>query len=113
MSGKTDLESEVAQLKAQLAEVRAQSASVADKLAERANGYVTHAVETGSRKAQAAYDTGVRTAQSVATDTAVRAREAEDSMAAAIRERPFMAVGVAFAAGLMLCKAGSAAGRRS
>merc|ERR1711974_472217 len=92
MSSKSDLESEVAALKKQLAQIRDQSSHVADRLAERANGYVGDAVNSGRSRAQAAYqngvqtaqdayETGVQTAHDLAVDTAVRAREAEDTMA--------------------------------
>ena len=39
--------------------------------------------------------------------------EAEDTVTSMIRERPLMAVGIAFAAGLVMCKASSAARHRS
>ncbi|WP_428925091.1 DUF883 family protein [Marinibacterium sp. SX1] len=113
MPTKSDLETEVEVLKQQLAEVRAQSGNVAETLADRVNGYVGHAVEEGKARAQHAIATGRHTAETVAHDTAVRAREAEDAVSSVIRERPLLSVGIAFAAGLMMCKAGSVAGRRS
>ena len=124
MSKQTALEAEVAELKHQLAELHAQTGDVAESLGNRVNGYVgravangtaeaRHAVETGTARAREAVQNGRAAAVSLAEDTAVRAMEAEESVADAIRERPLVSVGLAFAAGLILCKASSVAGRRA
>ena len=113
MPTKADLEAEVENLKQQLAAVRDQSAEVADTFAQRVNGYVGHAVETGTHRAQAAIDTGVQSARTAAHETALCAQEAENAISTVIRERPLLSVGIAFAAGMMMCKASSVAGRRS
>lgn len=113
MPTKNELEAEVETLKQQLAEVTGQTSNIAETVAERVNGYVGHAVEEGRERAHQALEAGRQTAQTVAHDTAVRAREAEDTVTSMIRERPLMAVGIAFAAGLVMCKASSAARHRS
>ena len=118
------LEAEVAELKQQLAELRGQTGDVAESLTDRVNGYVEravangsaearHAVATGTARARDAVEHGRAAAISLAEDTAVRAMEAEETVADAIRDRPLMSVGLAFAAGLILCKATAVAGRRS
>ncbi|CAN0587839.1 unnamed protein product, partial [Ectocarpus sp. 12 AP-2014] len=56
MPTKSDLETEVEQLKTQLAELRTQSDEVANTLKERVSGYVGQAVESGSHRAQHALD---------------------------------------------------------
>lgn len=113
MPTKADLEAEVQNLKKQLADVRDQSSQVADTLAQRVNGYVGHAVETGTHRAQEVVDTGLQTARAAAHETSVRAQEAEHALASVIRERPILSVGIAFAAGMMMCKASSVGRRRS
>ncbi len=111
------LDADVTELKQQLAVLRGETEDVVESLADRVNGYVERAAakdgEAGTAQARDAVDQGRAAVVSMAEETAVRALEAEKSVLDAIRDRPLMSVGLAFAVGLILGKATSVAGRRS
>ncbi|MEM8730231.1 MAG: hypothetical protein AAGF79_09950 [Pseudomonadota bacterium] len=112
MRSKSDLEAEVDALRQQLAALRAGTKDAAEAVTSRVKDGIDHAIDTGAGRAQAAFHAGTDQAHHLVEDAAARAVDAEEALVSLVRARPLLALGIAFAAGLVLGRATLSGGRQ-